>query len=428
MSNVSYTSTFNTHADKRSLLHAFKGKSVSQLPTPSVIINRDVFIRNCKKMLENAEKLDVDFRAHIKTHKTLEGAALQLSSSRKRTDKLIVSTLTEAWNLLPLVEEGLVNDILYSLPVVKSRLEELADLADKVPHFRLLLDHEEQLRMLADFNRSHPSTKKWSAYIKIDMGTHRAGLINNTDALAKTLKKLLTDDSISSQVELYGFYCHAGHSYSSKDENSAKSLLLEEIKHANLAAIAAKEICSTLDLHLSVGATPTSHASELLTREELEVFIGKGVKMQGQIELHAGNYPCCDLQQLATGCIKQESISISLIAEVVSTYPERGDKAPGEQLINAGVVALSRESGPIAGYGKVVKPEKYNNWVVGRLSQEHGILVPSEDNSSTEFIPIGTQVRIIPQHACITAAAHPWYYVIDSSDTVVDIWVPFRGW
>ena len=74
-----YPFQFVALPDKEALLRAYKNKKLNELPTPSVVIDRAVFQENCEKMLANAERLKVDFRPHIKTHKTLEGARLQLS-------------------------------------------------------------------------------------------------------------------------------------------------------------------------------------------------------------------------------------------------------------------------------------------------------------------------------------------------------------
>lgn len=419
---MSYTTNFTPLANKQALLEKYKGVKVNDLPTPSLLVEESIFTANCEKMLQNAAKLKADFRGHVKTHKTIEGTRLQLGSGDLTTEKIVVSTLTEAWNLLPLVEEGLISDILFSLPVVKSKLDELADLSSKVPNLRIMLDNACQLDTLAAYNKQH-SAKKWSVFIKINMGTNRAGLINDSEFLSETLVKLSTPE-VKEAVEVYGFYCHAGHSYASDSEDKAKSFLLEEIKHANMAAKAALEIDPTLKLQISVGATPTAHASEALTVEELETRFGK---LYGNLELHAGNYPFCDLQQVSTGCVTHENVSCSVLAEVLSTYESRGDKKPGEQLINAGVIALAREFGPLPGHGRVIEPKGYENWIVGRLSQEHGILVPLEEKEEVKFIPIGTKVKVFPQHSCITAAAYPWYFVIDNG-VVKDIWVPFRGW
>ncbi|EGV66511.1 pyridoxal 5-phosphate (PLP)-dependent D-serine dehydratase [Yamadazyma tenuis] len=420
-----FPADFTPLADKAKLLEAFKGKKLADLPTPSFIVDKSRFKTNSEKMLTNAHKLNADFRAHVKTHKTVEGTRLQLGSSELTTDKIVVSTLLEAWSLMPLVEEGLIKDILFSLPVVKSRLTELSQLADKIPSLRVMLDNADQLDVLADFNKQNPGTKKWSVFVKINMGTNRAGLINDSEFLATTLKKL-AEAHVKEAVEVYGFYCHAGHSYASDSESTAKSFLLEEIKHANKAAKAAMSIDPSLHLQISVGATPTAHASEILTVEELEAAVGE--KLSGNLELHAGNYPFCDLQQVATGCVTHDNVSCKVLAEVVSTYETRGDKGPGEQLINAGVIALAREFGPLPGHGRVVEPKGYENWIVGRLSQEHGILVPLDSDVETKFIPHGTKISVYPQHSCITAAAYPWYYVTDGGDVVEDIWVPARGW
>lgn len=242
--------------------------------------------------------------------------------------------------------------------------------------------------------------------------------------------ELLGDDEIKSHVELFGFYCHAGNSYSVVNESSARSLLIEEIQTVNKAAQIAREINPEIHLVLSVGATPTAHASQLLSVNELAHAM-HDEPLFGELELHAGNYPCCDLQQLSTACVDEKDVSLFVLAEVVSTYPDRGDKSPGEQLINAGVLALSRESSKIPGFGKIVKPEGYGDWVVGKLSQEHGILQPhgNDQTNVSKFFPYGTRLRIIPQHACITAACFPYYFIVgDDDETIEDIWVPFRNW
>lgn len=421
-----FPSTFIAHPDKQALLAAYKGKRVEELPTPSFLIDKTIFTDNCERMLANAKAIGADFRAHIKTHKTLEGTALQLGSGELTTDKIVVSTLAEAWGIMPLVEQGKIKEIHFSLPVLKSRLGELADLASKVPKLLLMLDSADQLDVLAEFSKNHPGTKVWNVFVKINMGTNRAGLVNGSAALENLLRKLFSDASVAEFVQIYGFYCHAGHSYGADSIDPAKQFLLDEIKHANTAASFAIEMNPDLagKLQISVGATPTAHSSSVLTEKDIESTIGG--KLLGNLELHARCYPCCDLQQVSTHMVSLEDVSVSVLAEVVSTYPGRGGKEPGEQLINAGVIALAREFGPLPGHGRIVEPKGYENWIVGRLSQEHGILVPLEEKA-TEFIPLGTKVRVVPQHACITAAAYQWHFVVEDG-VVVDVWVPYKYW
>ncbi len=43
-------------------------------------------------------------------------------------------------------------------------------------------------------------------------------------------------------------------------------------------------------------------------------------------------------------------------------------------------------------------------------------------------LPIGAKVRVAPNHACMTAAAHERYHVVEGSDAVVAVWPRMNGW
>lgn len=409
-----YSSQHYVKPDKEALLKQYQGKTIDELPTPSFLIDRKKFAENSKRMLAASGAIDAEFRCHVKTHKTVEGVTLQLGD---KTDLIVVSTLAEAWTLLPLIQEGKIKEVLYGLPPSKLRVAELADLALHV-NLKLLVDHVSQILELTKYSQEHGH--QWTVYVKVDMGYGRAGVRHSKDVDA--LLEALLSPVNSKSITVYGFYCHAGNSYGAKTQGDAKQFLVDEVKHVNDAALTALRINPDLKLHLSVGATPTAHISEQISSiSELEDLIGE--KLAGTLELHAGNYPCCDLQQVATGLVSLDQVSVSLLAEVISEYPGRGDKAPGEQLINAGAIALARETGPLPGYGKVISG--YGDWIVGKVSQEHGVLVPGGDNC--KLIPYGTKIKIIPQHACMTAASHGWYFIFEDGK-VVDVWVPAKTW
>lgn len=136
-----------------------------------------------------------------------------------------------------------------------------------------------------------------------------------------------------------------------------------------------------------------------------------------------------DLQQHETGMIDLNSVAHRVRATVISLYPRRGVDGSDEALIDAGAIAFSKDTGPSSGYGDVVSLRGLarGGWKVGRISQEHGILTGGKDQ-----LELGEIVEIIGQHACLIAAAYPWYYIVDRSvdqgQTVVDIWVPWKGW
>ena len=67
--------------------------------------------KNCTAMLDVCSKLGVGFRAHVKSHKTLELAEMQVGDGLHRPGvhvpaKFIVSTMAEAENL-----RGFVNGV-----------------------------------------------------------------------------------------------------------------------------------------------------------------------------------------------------------------------------------------------------------------------------------------------------------------------------
>ncbi|KAF8227433.1 hypothetical protein L208DRAFT_1366020 [Tricholoma matsutake] len=417
---------------KAILAQEFVGKPVNTLRTPAMIIDRKLFAENCAAMHHKSKTWGANFRAHLKTHKTVEGTKLQLISAVNQTQAVVVSTLMEAWEVVKagLAADSTVKDILYGLPVAVNKVADLSALWDNIAIHggvvRLLIDHPDQVRFLENFesNREHP--RRWSVFLKIDGGQRRAGVALSSPFLKELLSMLFTSPAIS----VYGFYGHAGNSYASKSLAEASSYLSSEVDAVNSAAAAALDMfsgSSVMKEHqqpfvLSVGSTPTAHAASAETR----VLLSK--VLHGTLELHAGNYPMLDLQQRYTNLIDEERISQRVIATVLSYYPGRGEGGRDEAMIDAGATAFSKDTGPSGGYGEVIgKP-----WRLDRISQEHGVLQYIGNENGKPELTVGSMVEIVGQHACLIAAGYPWYYIVDKDieggQQVVDIWVPWKGW
>ena len=124
--------------------------------------------------------------------------------------------------------------------------------------------------------------------------------------------------------------------------------------------------------------------------------------------------------------IGEEQLAVRVLAEVCSVYADRN-----EALVNAGVIAMSRETSAFPGFGNLVDQP---DWQLVRLSQEHGIVGLRADRSTgnnvtaSETFHLGQKVMIYCQHTCITAAAFHVYYVVDENDVVCDAWTPWKGW
>ncbi|KAH6962467.1 putative serine dehydratase domain-containing protein [Ilyonectria sp. MPI-CAGE-AT-0026] len=394
---------------------SFIGKHISALPTPALVISKPVVKANIARLLHDVEAVGVGFRPHVKTLKTLEMTRLMLAGGKYRG--IIASTLPEIEGCIPLVKEGLLDEVLYGLPIAPSKLARLEALRVSI-RILLMVDNEQQIDALEDFQKEVASAEPWPIFIKVDVGSRRAGVSPGSPRLAALVRR----SEGSSSVSIVGFYAHAGHSYGGRSPSEAESFLSEEVA----GVISAARLIPDRPILVSLGSTPTAHVvSALKAKAPPNVLI----------ELHAGNYPCNDLQQVATKLVNYEQQAVRLTAEVVSVYPERN-----EALIDAGTVAISKETSLMPGFGNVVgKP----NWFVARMSQEHGILaygegadeVEGRDQESPGGIPlvedafkVGDRVELYVPHACITAAAFHVYYVVDEDDIVRETWVPWKGW
>ncbi|CAJ0540381.1 Ff.00g075220.m01.CDS01 [Fusarium sp. VM40] len=374
---------------------SYIGRPISELPTPSLVVNLPVLKKNIDTLHRDVEKLGIGFRPHIKTLKCVEVTRLMLAGGKYRG--IVASTIPEIQGALPLVKEGILEECLYGLPVYPSVLPRLAKLRESL-RIMLMIDNEQQVSFLEE---SATSKQPWDVMIKLDVGSHRAGIASNSNELNRLVERA----EKSSAVNIYGFYCHAGHSYGGRSREEAEETLNVEVSSVLSAA---KLLPTNRELVISVGSTPTAHVVK-----SLKASMPDNIKL----ELHAGNFPCNDLQQVSTGLVTETQQAVSIAAEVCSVYPERN-----EALVNAGVIALSREASAYSGFGRVVG----SAWGVVRLSQEHGILgTTTEGRKVEEDFKVGQRVELWCNHSCIAAAAFYVYYVVEEG-IVRDTWIPSK--
>jgi len=131
------------------------------------------------------------------------------------------------------------------------------------------------------------------------------------------------------------------------------------------------------------------------------------------------------------GTCGQDDIAIGVLASVI------GHNRPhGRVLIDAGFLALSRDRGtadlPVDwGYGAVCDPatgEAIEGVTVSSTNQEHGIVTSRSGEIHFRRFPVGSRVKILPNHACATAAAYERYFVTEGGDRIVDVWERVNGW
>jgi D-serine deaminase-like pyridoxal phosphate-dependent protein len=108
----------------------------------------------------------------------------------------------------------------------------------------------------------------------------------------------------------------------------------------------------------------------------------------------------------------------------------------GWAIVDAGWMAMSRDRGTQTqkhdfGYGQVCTEDgvPIAGYAIAGANQEHGILSRAEgvDKEIAARFPIGTRLRILPNHACATAAQFPEYQAVLAGGEV-ETWPRFHGW
>ncbi len=374
------------------------------LPTPSLILDRTRLVDNVGRMRARARDFGVTLRPHLKTAKSAKVAELAAGGRGPIT----VSTLAEADYFL---KHGF-RDITYAVGIVPAKLDHVAALQRDGADLKILTDNVEVAKAIAE--RGRAAGRKFRVLVEIDTGLGRAGIAPNAPELT-AIAAALADGA-----ELVGVLAHAGHSYHCESIEDVKQVAEEERAGAVGAAMrlrAAGFPCPVV----SVGSTPTAVHAE---------------RLDGVTEIRPGNYVFFDLFQAGVGSCAVTNIAVSVLASVIGHHQPRN-----HLVIDAGALALSKDVGanehrPGTCYGAVCLPasgDPLPGLAVVDVHQEHGIVAASKGLDAIsplpfERFPVGSRLRVLPNHACMTAAMYDRYHVTDGGTEVVDEWDRINGW
>lgn len=364
------------------------------LPTPALLLDEAKMMRNIARLAGRAESLGVSLRPHLKTAKSLE-VARRLTGGTP--GPITVSTLAEA----EVFHEAGYADILYAVGIAPQKLERVQALRACGCDLVVILDSEVQAQAVAQ--------AEIPALIEIDSDGHRGGLRPDDTALIQTGRILNTVGC------LRGVMTHAGESYGVRGDDAHTEFAELERKAAVSAADSLRDAGLPCPV-VSVGSTPTAHAARDLT---------------DVTELRAGVYMFFDLVMAGIDVCTVDDIALSVLTTVIGHQPRKG-----WVMIDAGWMALSRDRGTTAqdvdqGYGLVcdMNGRVLHDLIVCSANQEHGIVAlrPGAEGSMPD-LPVGTRLRILPNHACATAAQHRFYAVLPQDGVSMQTWHRFGGW
>ncbi|RAM65192.1 alanine racemase [Herbaspirillum rubrisubalbicans] len=375
--------------------------NLASLPTPAALIDITRMEHNIARMQQRMDALGVRFRPHVKTTKCREVVQAQLQAGARG---ITVSTLKEAQQFFA---EG-ITDIVYAVGMAPTKLGQALALRRQGCALKIVADSVACAEAIVRFGQEHDEC--FEVWIEIDVDGHRSGIAPE-DATLLSVGSILHEGG----MKLGGVIAHAGSSYDY--DNDADLVRVAEQERAGCVHAAEQLRAAGLPCEVvSIGSTPTALRAQ---------------QLQGITEVRAGVYAMFDLVMHNVGVNTLDDIALSVLTTVIGHQQEKG-----WAIVDAGWMAMSRDRGTQGrkqdfGYGQVCTEDGrvLEGYLMSGANQEHGILSRQgeADRDIAARLPIGTRLRILPNHACATGAQYPEYHAI-AGDGSIAIWPRFNGW
>ena len=341
--------------------------------TPCVVISEPRLEQNLGRMAALAARAGVRLRPHVKTHKSLALAALQMSGGAVG---LTASKADEAIVFL----EGGAPSVTAAYPIRDARkLDRLFACAARLgADLRMIADSTELVEILGETGRRQ--LIRPGVFLKVDVGLGRVGV----DPLGDEALAVARAAAAHPHLNFRGLLSHAGHAYAAPDAIAIAEIA--EAERRTLLALAARLRTASVPVEeISVGSTP----SVLGARD-----------FKGLTEIRPGNYVFLDMTAVRLGLARLEDVALTVLTTVVS----RNDRYA---IVDAGSKVLSSDKGAHGtdadGYGRAYPFDAAGccdgpGRSVARLSEEHGWV----EDAAADLKP-GDRLRIVPNHSCVVA-------------------------
>jgi D-serine deaminase-like pyridoxal phosphate-dependent protein len=375
--------------------------NIAELDTPAALIDEPRMTHAIARMQARMDALGVRLRPHVKTSKCIEVALRQRAAGAQG---ITVSTLREAEEFFA----AGFDDILYAVGIAPQRIGAALALAKHGCALQIVVDSVAAATQVVAAAAREGLVPR--VLIEIDVDGHRAGVAPESAVLPEIGRVLAGAGALA------GVMTHCGASYECHGTAEIEAMAEQERSRCVRAAERLRAAGLRCDV-VSVGSTPTATFAR---------------RLDGVTEVRAGVYVFHDLVMAGLGVCAPEEIALSVLTTVIGHQRDKG-----WVLVDAGWMAMSRDRGTMAqpldqGYGLVCDEAGalLDGWIVNQANQEHGIVEHRGGAGAVdvcERFPIGTRLRVLPNHACATAAQHARYAVVEGN-AVRHLWPRFNGW
>lgn len=318
--------------------------------TPYLVVDTARMRLNIRRTAERAAAAGLAVRPHVKTHKSVEVARLQIAAG---ASGITVATLGEAEAF---ATHG-IDDIFIAYPVWvdEPRARRLADLDERA----VVTIGVDSVESAGQIGRQLGTTRP-RVLVEVDSGHHRSG------ALPADAGRVAAS-AARAGLDVRGVFTFPGHSYHpAAQESSAR----DEARALSEASASLRGEGLEVEV-VSGGSTPSlAHADPTVLTE-----------------VRPGVYVFGDAQQWELGVMAPEEIALTCRATVVS-------HAGGRMVLDAGSKVLGADRAAYAtGFGRVLAMPDAR---IVLLSEHHAVV----DVGPAPLPPLGSLVDVVPNHVC----------------------------
>ena len=358
------------------------GDPVDRIETPALILDLDVFEANLQAMADFAKAHDVRLRPHGKTHKSATIGKLQMA---RGAVGLCCQKVSEA---MALVEGGVTDVLVTNQVLAPGKLARLAALTAKA-NIGICLDSDLGLDRLVAAAKG--VARQIDAYVELDVGAARCGLIEIADAVA-LVEKIVAAPSL----RFGGIHAYQGSAQHLRSQAERKAAITHAIGRARdlVAALMAKGISVPVVTGAGTGTFPLEAGSGIYN------------------EIQPGSYIFMDRDYGDNQADPESPVFRNSLFVLSSVMSRREDFA----VIDAGLKAHSVDSGFPAVFGRP-------DLTFENPSDEHGII-----RGPRQGLPaLDDRLRLVPGHCDPTINLYDWIIGV-RGDKIAEIWpIDARG-
>lgn len=361
----------------------FRDITKDVLPTPSMVVDLDLFQSNLQRMADQVKVSGIQLRPHVKVHKSVDVAKRQIAQG---AIGLTCATIAEA----ELFSGAGVKNVLWTKqPASHNNIQRTVALSRKDPTFMFVVDDPQVLDWVEE--AAAVRNARLRIAVSVYAGMDRQGIENGQPAV-----ELAQKVTASKRAKFEGFMAYSGTASHTKTWGARKKRSYDDLAGVRETVALARKAGLPVNI-VSGGSTGTYNIDH----------------EHGLTELEAGSYVFMDTAYLAVGSKDDDKVYNDFKGALTVLTTVDSKRHPNIATTDYGNKAMVRPTDQVKGMP----------WLqVGTQGAEYGSLRWTDTDKD---VKLGDRVEIYCTNLDMSTNAFDRYYVA-KGDQIVDVW-PIMG-